>query len=449
MAGGADSLREVSGVREGGLGAGRIVSPWRQPWQDRGAHDDMATPIELCEALQEVLEVPCSRTDRESVILPQAVGRRLFQTIATDGPWPATDRSAMDGFAVRAGAGGLVAGSSLPVAGESLAGHPFAGEVREGAAIRIMTGAVVPPGVDAVVPVEDTSGYEGAVVTLHKAVQSGQNIRPAGSEAAKGQPVMCAGQPVRAAEVGALAVLGHAEVEVFRRVRVGVVATGDEVVPVDCVPAAHQVRESNSWALLAQIAECGGEGVRLGTAPDEPVALREMLAHGLETCDVLLTIGGISKGTHDLVHGTLAELGIEQVFHGIRLKPGKPTFFGRRGADRFVYGLPGNPASCFTVFDLLVRPLLERLMGGEHDYWRIEAEVGGAPFRRNQRLQAIPCRLMPQGGGLVAELSRAQPSGNPFCLLGSDGYALIPPGAEPGGLDRVTVLGYSQGMLLR
>jgi molybdopterin molybdotransferase len=360
----------------------------------------------------------------------------------------------MDGFALRAGAG-LAAGTEMPVVGESLAGRPFGRELPAGQVIRIMTGAVVPSGADTVVPVELTSGFGGESVTFREPVQAGQNVRLAGSDLAAGARVLAAGMRLRAAEIGALAVLGRTEVEVVRRPVVAIVATGDEVVPVEHAPEPHQVRESNSWALAAQVVECGGEPQRLGFAPEEPEALRAMLRRGLETADVLVTIGGISKGTHDLVHGTLEQLGVATDFHGIHLKPGKPTYFGTldgaRGglAARFVFGLPGNPASSFTVFDLLVRPLLLRLCGADAGHLQATARPAGAPWRPNARLQAVPARLHGAADGtLIAELATPSPSGDPFGMVGVCGYALVPPQQAHGEQPTIPIAGGSAGLQL-
>ena len=406
----------------------------------------MASTIDLYEALRRVSGARCGRGRTETVGLPEALGRVLAHAVATDGPWPATDRSAMDGFAVAAGSG-LPAGARLPVVGQSLAGSPFDGAVPAGCAVRIMTGAVVPSGVDAVVPVEQTSGFEGDHVTVSAPVRAGQNIRPMGSEAKPGQQVIPARTRIRAAEIGALAVLGRTRVEVFARPRVAIVARGDEVVSIEASPLPHQVRESNSWALAAQIAECGGEAVRLGVAPDEAGALHAMLARALDDADVVLTIGGISKGTHDLVHDTFAALGVATDFHGIHLKPGKPTDFGARecgGKTTFVFGLPGNPASSFTVFDLLVRPMLLRMLGQEPKPWTATVQLRGS-FKENARLQATPVRLVVEGSTLTAELLPPSPSGDPFSLVGGDAYALLPGGSKPGDLNTATVVGYSCG----
>jgi molybdopterin molybdotransferase len=409
----------------------------------------MAAPISLEQALQRVLTVSCAGMPPEQVDLERCLGRTLAGEIAADGPWPSTDRSAMDGFAVHAGAAGIAAGTALPVVGESLAGHPFAGRLGPGQALRIMTGAVVPGGADAVVPVERTSGLVGSTVTLHEAVGAGANVRRAGSEVAAGQVLLRSGTRIRAAEVGALAVLGRVRVPVFRRPVVAILATGDEVVPVDRAPEPYQVRESNSWALMAQVQEAGGEPLRLGIAPDESGALKAMLRSGLERADLLLTIGGVSKGSHDLVHGTLQELGVREVFHGVAVKPGKPTFFGRCSGFRagFVFGLPGNPASSFSMFDLLVAPLLERMLGRVPRESGARARLGGAPFRPNPRLQAAPARLGGDAEGVLrAELLPPSPSGDPFGLLGGDGYALLPPGATPADTRTAPVLPYAAGL---
>lgn len=393
----------------------------------------MAAVISLSAARQSVLGTPCVPCPAETVALADAAGRWLAEDVLADGPWPATDRSAMDGFALGLGEQeALPAGSRLPVVGESLAGHPFAGALPRGAAIRIMTGAVVPPGADTVVPVEHTSGYEGAEVELRELARRGQNVRLMGSEVRAGQLLLARGTRIRAAEVGALAVLGRVRVAVARRPVVAILATGDEVVPAECTPLPHQVRESNSHALAAQVAECGGTALRLGIAPDEEPPLRILLARGLAEADVLVTIGGVSKGTHDLVHTTLAALGVHAVFHGIQLKPGKPTFFGIAPGSRAVFALPGNPASCFTVFDLLVRPWLQRLCGASAQNEPDLGRAGGVLPRANAREQAVPALLAPDAqGALVAHMLPVSPSGDPFALAPANGYALVPPGSAP------------------
>ena len=410
----------------------------------------MATPLELHSARAQVISRVRPSHLRERVDLAAAHGRVLGARVCTDGPWPATDRSAMDGFAVGAGAAGVDAGATLPVVGESLAGRPFDGALGSGQAIRIMTGAVVPPGAAAVVPVENTSGYEGETVTVSARVEAGANVRPMGSERDAGVEVLAAGRPLRAAEIGALAVLGQRDVEVVARPRVAIVATGDEVVPVEATPLPHQVRESNSWALAAQVQECGGVAERIGVAPDQVDGLREILARALDGADFVLTIGGISKGTHDLVQSTLADLGVQKEFHGIKLKPGKPTFFGvcaRGEREQYVFGLPGNPASSFTVFDLLVRPALKRWCGSDPGEWGVRVALGDTTWKKNWRMQAVPARLVRgPDGALVAELAKPSPSGDPFSLLDGTCYALVPPETARDDVDAIELSGGARGV---
>ena len=411
------------------------------------SHFKMASSISLQRALELVAAVPCSPLLQEIVPLSLALGRTLAEAIESDGPWPATDRSAMDGFALLSSAD-FSAGQKLSVVGASRAGHPFVGRLQKGQCVRIMTGAVLPDGADSVVPVEQTSGFFGDEVELFAAVKPDQHVRLLGSECRANAVVMPAGIRIRAAEIGALAVLGITAVKVALQPRVAILATGDEVVPVTSVPLSHQVRESNSWALAAQVCESGGQPNRLGVALDEAASLRALLQRGIETSDVLLTIGGISKGTHDLVHAELAALGVERIFHGIELKPGKPTFFGQmRRADRtvFVFGLPGNPASCFSVFDLLVRPLLCRLLGQPVARWTADALLAGAGWQANSRLQAVPARLVVCAKGTRAELAPASPSGDPFSMLHGDGYALLPAQAKPGECRTATFVSYASG----
>ena len=412
----------------------------------------MANPLELRDARTHVLARTRIGVGTERVPLAEALGRTLANAVATDGPWPVTDRSAMDGFAFAVGSEGIAAGSTVPVVGESLAGKPFGAVLPAGKAIRIMTGAVVPQGATTVVPVEATSGYEGDTVTVTESVPVDANIRRKGSERDGGVEVLASGRCLRAAEIGVLAVLGHHEVLVRRRPKVAIVATGDEVVPVEQVPLPHQVRESNSWALAAQVQECGGVAQRLGIAPDEVVGLRSLLTTSLEDADVVLTIGGISKGTHDLVHSTLAELGVVTEFHGIKLKPGKPTYFGvREHGERtqYVFGLPGNPASTFTVFDLLVRPMLQKWIGSDAGEWGVRVPLGETTWKKNWRLQAVPARLVPDAtGNLVAELAKPSPSGDPFSLLHGSCYALIPSEAKREDCDSIELAGGTRAVEL-
>lgn len=391
----------------------------------------MSTPIELEDAERRIAAQDLPSTAVEAVDLGAADGRTLAADLHSDGPWPATDRSAMDGFAL-ALHGEASASREFAVVGEALAGKPFPAALRRGEAVRIMTGAVVPPGADAVAKVEDSSGFGGIEgdarrVRILTDLAVGANIRRQGSEIDGGAKVLSRGCRLSPAEIGVLAVLGEVRVPVFVAPRVAIVSTGDEVVDVGAVPLPHQVRDSNSHALAAQCRARGAEAMRLGIAPDDEAGLRGFLTRGL-SADVLITIGGVSKGTHDLVHGTLAALGVREIFHGVKLKPGKPTFFGRcdrDGRSTFVFGLPGNPASTFTTFELFVAPLLTRMLGGAAV--RASARLRGAPPPSDARQQAIPARLRTDDEGrLWATLAAVRPSGDPFGLTGADALALVP-----------------------
>jgi molybdopterin molybdotransferase len=416
----------------------------------------MAKMITLDEAIELVRARSVRPRSTEQVPLADALGRRLAAEFRAATPWPSTDRSAMDGFALATAGAGAAAGARFAVVGEALAGHPFARGLERGQAVRIMTGGVVPRGADAVAKVEDTSGFAGATVVVNVAVGAGANIRPCGSEVEVGRLLLPVGRRVRAAEVGSLAALGVAEVPVFPRPRVAILSTGDEVVPIDVEPAPHQVRDSNAHALAAQVVESGGEPIRLGIVGDDVAQLRAELARGLAVADVLVTIGGVSQGSHDLVDDTLRELGVVEVFHGVALKPGKPTFFGQVGSDGppYVFGLPGNPASAFTTFDLLVRPLLAALGGATESEvstaLSLRARIAGSPFRRNVRTQAVPARLHLGGDDeLMAELTDVSSSGDPFALLEADGYALLREGAEPGSARTAPFRLYADGWRAR
>jgi molybdopterin molybdotransferase len=402
----------------------------------------MADLLELEHARRLVLERARPCPDVRDVPLADSLGHALAGDMACAEPWPTADRSAMDGFALHGGDGVTAAGTRFRLRGAALAGHPFGAALGPGEAVRIMTGGVVPAGADRVAMVEDTDGFvEGAAeVALTAAVAPDANIRREGSEVAAGSVVLRAGTWIGPAEVGALAVLGQTTVAVVRRPRVVILSTGDEVVDVTETPALHQVRDSNSWALAAKVQALGGEAVRAGIVGDDRAALRAALERGLEA-DVLVTVGGVSKGTHDLVHGQLRELGVEAVFHGVALKPGKPTYFGLAGdGGTAVFGLPGNPASSFTTFDLFVAPFLVRFGGGAVAPAHA-VRLGGALPKRNRRAQAVPARLATGADGMAeAVLSPVRPSGDPFGLLDADGYAVIPAGADPAALGAVPFL---------
>ncbi|NOX57084.1 MAG: molybdopterin molybdotransferase MoeA, partial [Planctomycetes bacterium] len=243
--------------------------------------------------------------------------------------------------------------------------------VEPGEAIQIMTGAPVPDGADAVVPVEDSrieETPEGRFVRLtpSEPVVAGLNVIRRGTSIRRGQAVLPVGRRLRPQELGALAEMGRAHVSVHRRPRVAILATGDELVPIDVTPGPGQIRNSNEMMLIAQVRRAGGEPISLGVARDDREDLRRHISEGLRY-DVLLLSGGVSAGKLDLVPTQLEAAGVRNVFHKVRVRPGKPLWFGIRAdapaARCYVFGLPGNPVSSMVCFELFVRMALRRLMG--------------------------------------------------------------------------------------
>ena len=296
-------------------------------------------------------------------------GRVLAEPIVADRDFPPFTRATRDGYAVRA-ADVAAAPARLRVVGEIKAGDlPDPLTVDSGQAASIMTGATLPSGADAVVMVEYTS-LDGSVVEIQRSVKAGENFVPRGAEARAGQLLLDRGRRLDHAAIAIAASVGKSRVQVFRKPRVAVLSTGDEVVEIDAAPGPAQIRNSNSYSLAAQIEAAGGEAMRLAIAPDEPRRLRELIEEGL-SYDLLLLTGGVSMGKYDLVEQVLAELDAEFYFTGALIQPGKPVVFGSCGADagprntgkKYFFGLPGNPVSTMVTFELFVRPMIEALGG--------------------------------------------------------------------------------------
>lgn len=319
--------------------------------------------VEVGEAVRRLLDA-ATPLDPVEVDLTTARGRVLAEDVLADRDSPATDRSAMDGFAVRA-VDAPELGAVLRVVGAVRAGSAPPNRIlAAGEALRIYTGAVVPPGADAVVMVELTEEDRAAsTVRLRERPLAGQNVRRRGEEIRRGDVLVETGAVVDPARIAALASAGRTRVTVHRAPTVAVLATGDEIVETGRIPEPHQVRNSNATAILAALAAMGLEGTDLGIASDDTTSLDAAMARGLDH-DVLLVTGGVSVGDYDLVATALSRRGIDILFHGVAMRPGKPALAGRRGG-RLVLGLPGNPVSAFSVFAVLAAPALRRMLG--HD----------------------------------------------------------------------------------
>ncbi|HUG91349.1 MAG TPA: molybdopterin molybdotransferase MoeA [Planctomycetaceae bacterium] len=401
-----------------------------------------------------------------AVELADALGHVLAEDIVSDADSPPFDKSLMDGFAIRS-ADLSPAGAALHVIEELTAGRVARRRVGEGEAIRIMTGAPIPSGADAVVPVEHSEcDAATAIVRLGANVRPGANILRQGAALRRGERVLAAGRLLRPQELGALAELGRHRVSVRSRPRVGVLATGDELVPVSSTPGPGQIRNSNETMLVAQLRQAGAEPVPLGIARDRRDELRAKIAAGLE-CDMLLLSGGVSEGQLDLVPSELEAAGVRPVFHKVHLKPGKPVWFGvfvgrsstpsesredstpseaggtsasgsdaggRSGTPSYgvgkpVFGLPGNPVSSMVCFELFARTSLRRLTGAEPAAPQLlQARLAQEHLARGDRPTYHPASLACEGGTWIVRPVRWQGSADLRATVEANALALFPPG---------------------
>jgi len=382
--------------------------------------------IELDEARAIVL-AHCGVLEEETTALAQALGRVLASDVRCEAPVPSFDSSAMDGFAVRVedlGATGDAASVRLLLAGESRAGHPHTGALPGGAAVAISTGALLPKGADAVVPVEDARSDNGHV-QVPRGVLPGANVRRAGDDLRAGETVLRAGRALAAAELGVLASLGRDRVSCVRRARVGVITTGDELVEPGAPLRPGQIYNTNAYSVPALLAQAGAQLELLDSAADEQRATVEAIARALERCDVIVICGGVSVGEHDHVKHALRELGVREEFWGIALKPGKPTWFGT-SESKLVFGLPGNPVSAIVTFTLLAAPAL-RALGGRTEVRREASACLARDYAKPAgRAHALRCRLRMGAGGLEADSAGDTGSHILSSMLGADALAIIP-----------------------
>ncbi|MFL6289238.1 MAG: gephyrin-like molybdotransferase Glp [Actinomycetes bacterium] len=383
--------------------------------------------IDHPEAVRLVLE-NTPRLPVASVPLLDAQGLALADDVRARFDSPPFDNSAVDGYALRST--DAEAGRTFKVVDEAPAGRPARKSVGEGEAIKIFTGGVIPGGADAVVMVENTTGW-GEEFELKKAVKAGDNLRRSAEDVREGEVILSAGTEIGAPEIALAATQGYGELPVHRRPKVVVLSTGTELVePGSRDLSPGEIFDSNSFALLAQAREIGAEVRRVATASDDADVIRAAMEDALTSADVVVTSGGVSVGEKDLVKATLLNLGVEQVFWGIKLKPGKPVFFGTREDARF-FGLPGNPVSAMVCFELFVRPALMQMMGREDKHRpRIEVYFDEDVENKLGRMHAMRVTLAWTEKGWRAESVGAQGSGLVSSLTKADALALIGPEAE-------------------
>lgn len=337
----------------------------------------------------------------EEVALGDALGRVLAEDVIADSDLPPFDRAQMDGYAVRAADVAKVP-ARLRVVGEAAAGQGWHQEMRAGEAVRIMTGAPVPGGADSVQQVELTNETEdGASVCVQKATEAGQFIVPRASEIKKGETVLRAGEMVNAAMMAALASFGYAKVRAGSRPRVGVLATGSELVAVDRKPGRDQIRDSNSFSLGAYGALAGATVERLQLAGDEPELLKRLIEEAAARSDVLILSGGVSMGVYDFTKAALRSLDAEIFFERVALRPGKPTVFARLG-ETLIFGLPGNPVSVSVTFNLFARTALLAMQGALEVTLQEESALLTRGVKGSaERESFLPARLQTNAEGVL------------------------------------------------
>lgn len=357
----------------------------------------------------------------EIIPVADAAGRVVAEPAVARTDLPPFRSSAMDGYAVRS----ADTPGTLPIDFRIAAGVPSPRPLAPGAAMAISTGGVVPEGCDAVVPIEHVA-VTGNSVIMEKNVPIGANIRSRGGDLHEGDVVVAAGVRLTPARIGALAAAGVAEIAVARRPRVAVLTTGSELVPPGVPLGPGQVYEANGSILAAQAVAAGCEVVRLPAVADEEAAHRASIELGL-VCDVLVTSGGVSVGPHDLVRRVEAELGVEEVFWRVSVKPGKPVAFGVRG-ETLVFGLPGNPVSSLVSFELFVRPALLALQGLDSPLPRFEPGRLARAVRRGLRDELVRARTRIEGDAVVLEPLSGQDSHMIARAAEADALVWIPAG---------------------
>lgn len=412
------------------------------------------------------------RQQCEEVLLLQGLGRVLAEPVVADRDFPPFPRATRDGFAIRAQ--DLANGTTtLRVVGQVRAGDTYDLPVASGEAIEIMTGAAVPAGADAVVMVEYTErrnqeinhkGHEGPqreesknnaaiaddgqilditdhekpkpeekrteeFVEIQRVVTPGENIVPAGAEARVGQELLPRGVRLGSAQIALAAAAGKASLKVYRKPRVAILSTGDELVEVAEKPGPSQIRNSNSYSLAALVTECGGEAVQLPIAPDEEGKLMELIQEGLKA-DMLLLSGGVSMGKFDLVELALKKLGAKFFFTGAMIQPGKPVVFGEVGSIPF-FGLPGNPVSVMVTFELFARQLVEALSGAEPALLKSAKAKLRKEFKTKTGLtRFLPATLDGRLDDPEVEVVPWQGSGDMLAAARANCYLVVPPDRE-------------------
>lgn len=404
--------------------------------------------ISVEEALERILN-EISPLPITSVPLDEALGLVLAEDVVAHEDMPPFANSAMDGFALRSQDSQPVSGvpPRLRVTGSIAAGYMPEHAVEAGTAMRIMTGAPVPAGADAVIQVELTNSAspESDEVEILQEVSPGNNIRPAGEDMRNGQTILKQGSEIGPWEIGVLATLGLALVPVIRRPQVAILGTGDEIIDIDQPLQPGKIRNSNSYLLEAAVRQAGATPVRLGIARDTVESLREKFSQALGS-DLIITSGGVSVGDFDLVKDIMAEQG-QINFWRINMRPGKPVAFGRMGSTPLL-GLPGNPVSAAVTFELFGRPLLRKMLGHTRLLRpQVDVNVADGVGEKAGRRHYVRAHVQWQDGHFVAHTTGNQGSNIMTSLLGANALIIVPEGetiVQAGGTARAIMLDWPE-----
>ena len=394
--------------------------------------DDVRTRILDSVSLLSPLEVP----------LAEALGLATAQPLAAAWDVPPFANTGMDGYAVRAAdTSGATPGSPmrLVVVDDLPAGRAPTVAVKPGQAIRIMTGAPIPPGADGIVMVEETA-VDGDGVLIYKEAREGDHIRPAGGDLAGGAEAFPAGTVLTPAHLGVIASLGHATVWAVRRPRVAVLSTGDELTPPGEPLSPGRITDTNRPMVCALVTQAGAEAVDLGIARDDETVIEDKLEEAVTTCDALITTGGVSMGEYDLVKKVLDSAGALNWWQ-VAIKPAKPLAFGMV-EGRPIFGLPGNPVSSHVSFELFARPALLKMMGHAHRFRPVVEAVAAHDMRRGRdgKLHLNRVRTRREDGRLVAESTGVQASNVLSAMALANALALVPDGEGVAAGDPVEVM---------
>lgn len=404
--------------------------------------------ISVEEALARMLDTiqPLAVTQ---VPLPESLGLVLAEDVVAREDMPPFANSAMDGFALRSVDSQPREGKPprLRVTGGVAAGYIANHAVEAGTAMRIMTGAPVPPGADTVIQHELTNydGAESTWVEVLQAVAPGNNIRPAGEDMRQGQTILQRGSEIGPWEIGILATLGWATVPVVRQPHVAILGTGDEIIEIDQPLQPGKIRNSNSYLLEAAVRRAGARPLRLGVARDTVESLREQFSQAVGS-DLVITSGGVSVGEFDLVKHIMAEQG-EIDFWRINMRPGKPVAFGRLSTTPLL-GLPGNPVSAAVTFELFGRPMLRKMLGHTRLHRpQIEVVVADGVQERAARRHYVRAHVTWQNGRFVARTTGNQGSNIMTSLINANAFVIVPEGGghiEPGGVAQALMLDWPE-----